>query len=63
MPTVCELNRGIVTNASKYNLAEGLGLKSQYKFLCQKIMSAVKISMKIKIDNIHLFGQTVNCKL
>ena len=36
MQTVFKLNRSIVTNTSKYNLAEGLDLKIQCKFLCHK---------------------------
>ena len=37
MHTVFKFNRGIiVTKTSKYNLSEGLDLKSQLKFLCHK---------------------------
>ena len=36
MHTVFKFNEGIVTNTSKYNLAEGLGFKKPIKFLCHK---------------------------
>ena len=41
MHTVFKFNRGIVTNTSKYNLAEGRDLKKPIKVLF------VKISMNI----------------
>ena len=36
MHTVFKLDRGIVTNNSKYNLAEGFDFKKPMKFLCHK---------------------------